>query len=235
MTVELNLNVINSQTSSTTPTTSSHNVNYFAALADDDDDETDDNTLATIASTHEQCNTWAAITVHNNQTQPRHIINHASALSDSGATSHFIVEGGHITNKQIALNPITITLHEGATLQSMHTCNVDIPWLHHKATTAHIVPGLAHASLLSTAHFCNASYTVYFDATFCRIYDGPTLVLEGGCNIATNLWRLPLNPHSPPSMPQTPNNAINMAPNTPLAPQQLNNVHTTTLLQIEMN
>jgi len=109
-----------------------------------------------------------------------HILNQASALSDSGATSHFIIESAHVTNKQVALHPITITLPDGATLQSTHTCNVDIPWLRREATTAHIVPGLAHASLFSTAKFCDAGYTVSFDAEYSRVHDGPTVVLKGG-------------------------------------------------------
>jgi len=81
------------------------------------------------------------------------------------------VDGANVINKQIDLNPIIITLPDGATLQSTHTCNVNIPWLRDDATKARIVPGLAHSSLLSTATFCDAGYTVAFDAQVCRIYD----------------------------------------------------------------
>jgi hypothetical protein len=125
----------------------------------------------------------------------------ATALSDSGATSHFILDGAHVINIQIDPNPITITLPDGATLRSTHTCNVDIPWLCQEATKAHIVPGLTHASLLATAKFCDAGYTVSFDATQCRIYDGTTLVLKGERDSASQLRRLPLHP---PAMPLQP-------------------------------
>ena len=100
-----------------TPTTSTRNLNYFAVLADDDDDDTDDDE---IDGATDQANRAFA---------PRHITDKKSALSDSGATSHFIVDGAHVTNKQVALNPITITLPDGSTLHSTHTCNVNIPWL----------------------------------------------------------------------------------------------------------
>jgi len=196
-----------------TPTSSTRNLNYFAVH--DIDNNTTDGTADQANSAFSLC----------------HNTDKTSALSDSGATSHFIVEGAHVTNKQVAITPITITLPDGSTLQSTHTCNVDIPWLRSDATTAHIVPGLAHASLLSTAKFCDAGYTVYFDSDVCRIFDGQTLVLEGGRDCATNLWGLPLNPQAPPPPLPAPNNGTHTRPTTPPAPQQLNNVHTIPHLQ----
>ena len=61
------------------------------------------------------------------------------AISDSGATGHFLVENAPVTNKAIATNPITITLPNGKTIRSTHTCNLDIPWLPDDMTEAHIV------------------------------------------------------------------------------------------------
>ena len=37
------------------------------------------------------------------------------AISDSGATGHFVVEGAPVINKQPAINPIIITLPSGST------------------------------------------------------------------------------------------------------------------------
>ena len=68
------------------------------------------------------------------------------AISDLGATCHFLVKGTPIVNKELAVNPIKITLPNGLIIQSTHTCNIDIPWLPHHVTSVHIVPGLAHAS-----------------------------------------------------------------------------------------
>ena len=46
----------------------------------------------------------------------RLVDNVAWAISDSGATGHFVVEGAPVINKQPADNPITITLPSGGTI-----------------------------------------------------------------------------------------------------------------------
>ena len=46
----------------------------------------------------------------------RLVANVAWAISDSGATGHFEVEGAPVINKQPAVNPITITLLSGGTI-----------------------------------------------------------------------------------------------------------------------
>ena len=81
-----------------------------------------------------------------------------SSLSDSGASSHFLVDGADAVNVQVDEHPPTITLPNGKTINSTHTCNLDLPWLQGEATQAHIVPGLMHASLVSTARFCAGPY-----------------------------------------------------------------------------
>ena len=110
--------------------------NAFALLAndseDDDDEDSNDNPIHSAPHTH---------------TTVEH------AISDSGATGHFMVEGAPVTNIQRDLNPISITLPDGATLQSTHTCNLDIPWLPATVTAAHIVPGLSHSSLIEHEDF----------------------------------------------------------------------------------
>ena len=59
---------------------------------------------------------------------------------------------------------------------------------------AHIVPELAHASLISTRKFCDAGCKVVFDMQGCRIYYNNKLVLTGDRDPMTALWRLPINP-----------------------------------------
>ena len=102
------------------------------------------------------------------------------ALSDSGATGHFLVEGAHVVNKRIATKPLRITLPNDKAIQSTHTCNLDIPWLPKVMAEAHIVPGLVHASLISTRKFCDAGSKVIFDIDECRVYYKGELVLSGG-------------------------------------------------------
>ena len=99
------------------------------------------------------------------------------AISDSGATGRFLVEDAPVVNKQVAANPISITLPNGKTIKSTHTCNLDIPWLPHVMTEAHIVPGLAHSSLIATRKFCDAGCRVIFDLEECRVYFKGKLVL----------------------------------------------------------
>ena len=125
------------------------------------------------------------------------------ALSDSGATAHFLMEGAPATNVQVATSPIRITLPNGKTIKSTHTCNLDIPWLPSSVTEAHIVPGLSHSSLISTRKFCEAGCKVIFDVKECRVYYNNKLVLSGGRDPRTGLWQLPVNPAIKPSLQQT--------------------------------
>ena len=60
-----------------------HSCNYFSALANNDEDNDDE------------------ISLHDNRA-----LYADTALSDSGATSHFIIDGTHVIDKQIAKNPI---------------------------------------------------------------------------------------------------------------------------------
>ena len=68
-------------------------------------------------------------------------------------------------------------------------------------TEAHIVPGLAHASLILTRKFCDAGCKVMFDKEECRVYFKNKLVLVGVRDVTTGLWQLPINPseHAKPT------------------------------------
>jgi len=125
------------------------------------------------------------------------------AISDSGATGHFIVEGAPIVNRKIAQFPIAIKLPDGKIIKSTHTGNLDIPWLPTTMTECHVVPGLAHSSLISTRKFCDAGCKVSFDEDECRVYFKGKLVLTGDRDPVTTLWRLPLNPSSPQNSHET--------------------------------
>ena len=112
------------------------------------------------------------------------------AISDSGATGHFLVPGANATNIKPATNPIHITLPNGKTIYSTHTCSLNIHWPPHEITEGHIVPGLAHSSLISTRQFCDHGCKVVFDLHECRVYYKEELVLRGGRNKQTGLWDL---------------------------------------------
>ena len=98
----------------TLPTT-----NPFAILTDDDEDDTPEQ-VANATTLTPTTTTYA--------------------LSDSGASGHFLTEHAAVINKQPATIPIAVTMPDGGTLFSTHTCNLDIPWLPPDVTQAHIIP-----------------------------------------------------------------------------------------------
>ena len=135
-----------------TPTiahTSTPRNNQFALLANKD--ENDDDTVVISNKSQKKPNT------DNDSIATEY------AILDSVATDHFLVEGASVKNLQVANNPISITIPNGKNITSTHTCNLEIPWLPKHVTEAHIVPGLAHASLISTRIFCEAGCKVIFD------------------------------------------------------------------------
>ena len=89
---------------------------------------------------------------------------------------------------------IAIKFPDGNIIYSTHTCNLNIPWIPHAVTEGHIVPGLAHSSLISTRTFCDAGCRVQFDEEECRVYYKGELVLAGGRDEQSGMWKLPINP-----------------------------------------
>ena len=69
------------------------------------------------------------------------------AISDSGATGTFLVQGAPLVNKKLTSSPLKIKLLNGKMIHYTHTCNLDIPWLPNTVTEAHIVPDLSHSSM----------------------------------------------------------------------------------------
>ena len=139
------------------------NTNYFAALQstlydEDDDDEatilvsnvsrkhgSDNATVTMTASSDDESSMAPAV---NKQQALPLLDTHATttrqqnyAIFDSGATAHFPVDGTHVINRHPAHKPLTIRLPNGKHILSTHTSNLDIPWLPHTITEAHIVSG----------------------------------------------------------------------------------------------
>ena len=75
-------------------------------------------------------------------------------LSDSGASSQFLIKGLSAVNIEIAEYTIAIKLPDGRIISLTHTCNLDVPWLPRKMTEARVVPGFEHSSLISTKKLC---------------------------------------------------------------------------------
>ena len=105
-----------------------------------------------------------------------------------------------ITNIRLNKLPIFVTLPNDATIQSSHTCNINIPALPSEATAAHLFPTLGNTSLLSIGQLVDAGCEALFRADECLIQFMGDTILKGHRNIGTNLlWQINLanqsNPH----------------------------------------
>ena len=114
------------------------------------------------------------------------------AVADAGTTGHFVLQGTPVTNIKIARHPLKINLPDGDYLTLTHTCTLDIPWLPKEAKEAHIVPGLAHASLISIKILSDAGCKVTYDDDECRIFYNKKIVWLGKREPQTGFWILPL-------------------------------------------
>jgi hypothetical protein len=94
-----------------------------------------------------------------------------------------------------------VRLPNGATMESSHTADLDIPELNAAASKAHVFPGMAHHSLLSVGQLCDEGYIVTFrqdTVTICN--SESSKLLSGPRDETTGLWRINLkqtNKHKP--------------------------------------
>ena len=107
---------------------------------------------------------------HTNYTTAQLKIAKNMAVVDAGATGHFVLPGTPFTNLKVARHPLNINLPGRDCLTSTDTCTMDIPWLPNDSKEAHIIPGLAHASLISIKILCDAGCKVTYDDDGCRVY-----------------------------------------------------------------
>ena len=84
------------------------------------------------------------------------------AILDSGASSHFLVVGAPVTNKQVAVAPISVTLPDSDQVHSTHIGDLDMPQLPKSARECHIILDLASYSLISVVKLCEAGCEVSF-------------------------------------------------------------------------
>jgi hypothetical protein len=104
-----------------------------------------------------------------------------------------------ITKKKLAVALINVTLPDGTTIQSTHTCNLLLPQLPLAATKAHIIPSLSTSSLLSVGQLVDANCSVTFDRTLVEVLHNNKRILEGVRNERNGLWTFDLqdnNSHS---------------------------------------
>jgi hypothetical protein len=86
-----------------------------------------------------------------------------------------------------------VRLPNGATMDSSHTADLDIPELSAAASKAHVFPGMAHHSLLSVGQVCNEGYIVTFRQNTVTICNSESSeLLNGPQDETTGVWRINL-------------------------------------------
>jgi hypothetical protein len=86
-----------------------------------------------------------------------------------------------------------VRLPNGATMESYHTAELDIPELNAAASKAHVFPGMANHSLLSVGQLCDEGCIVTFknaSVTVCN--SQKSQILSGPRDLDTGLWRINL-------------------------------------------
>jgi hypothetical protein len=116
---------------------------------------------------------------------------------DYGCTSHFLLVNAPCLNKVESRTPLTVRLPNGATMESSHAADLDIPGLNAAAS----FPGMAHHSLLSVGKLCDEGYIFTFQQdTFTICNTESSKLLSGPQDVTTGLWRINLkqtNKHIP--------------------------------------
>jgi hypothetical protein len=112
---------------------------------------------------------------------------------DSGCTGHFLLVNAPCLNKVKYRTPLTVRLPTGATMESSHTAELDIPELNAAASKAHVFPGMVNHSLLSVGQLCDEGYIVTFKQALVTICDSEqSQILSGPRDLNTGLWRINL-------------------------------------------
>jgi hypothetical protein len=96
---------------------------------------------------------------------------------------------------------LTVRLPNGATMESSHTADLDIPELNAAASNAHVCPGMANHSLLSVGQLCDEGYIVTFQKDKVTICNSEhSKLLSGPRDETASLWRINFkqtNKHTP--------------------------------------
>jgi hypothetical protein len=98
------------------------------------------------------------------------------AVTDTGATSIFVMDGVYVENKRLATKPLTVNLPDGRKIKSTHVCDIHIPGLP-ITLTGHIIPDLKIALLISIHPLCKVGCKVIFDNEKCHVmYKGRVIL-----------------------------------------------------------
>ena len=161
-------------------------MNSYAALTGFDEEDDDTTVIASNCSKEKQQRVAMSA-------QAQFKIPDNRGIADAGCTSHFVTPRAPVINVKKAKIPITISQPDGRQLKSTHKCKLDIPALPKKAQAAHIVPGLAHTSLVSIKMLVDEGCNVEYDSIYVKVFHNKQIVWQGTREQTTGLWTLPLN------------------------------------------
>jgi hypothetical protein len=126
---------------------------------------------------------------------------HETSIVNSGCTGHFLLVNAPCLKKIKSRTPLMVRLPNGATMESSHTSDLDIPKLNAASSKAHVLPGMAHHSLISVGKLCDEGYIVTFKQDIVTIFNSEySKMLSGPRDANTGLWRINLrqtNNHKP--------------------------------------
>jgi hypothetical protein len=133
---------------------------------------------------------------------------HETAIVDSGCTGHFLLVNAPCLKKVKSRTPLTVRLPNGATMESSHTAELDIPELNTAASKTHVFPGMANHSLLSVGQLCDEGYIFTFKRAAVTICNPDnSQILSGPRYSNTGLWRINLK-HTNSYTPDTISNNV---------------------------
>jgi hypothetical protein len=90
-------------------------------------------------------------------------------------------------------NPLMVHLPNGATMESSHTAELNIPELKSAASIAHVFPGMDNYYLLSVGKLCKEGHIVTFKNASVTICDPQEFqILSGAPDLDTGPWRINL-------------------------------------------
>jgi hypothetical protein len=122
---------------------------------------------------------------------PKKITVGHTAILDSGTTGHYLLLTAPCHNKQPVTHPLQVKLPNGHTIDSTHTCELNLPGLPLQARKAHLFPALAGHSLLSVGQLCDQGWDVTFVTNSVLVTHNKRTLLTGHRD-TNGLWAVPL-------------------------------------------
>ena len=87
-----------------------------------------------------------------------------TGIADTGATGNILQPTAPHNQYTTGAPPIVVGIPNGKAMRSTQECQLQLDQLPAQALTGHILPGLAHHSLISIGHLCDAGCTAEFKA-----------------------------------------------------------------------